>query len=185
MRTGIHWLLALVSLAAASAAHARGAACVHHPAYGEDPYCLLFGDLDGDGQVEPVQFHAGTFTFGDFGDGPVEIGRSGDYPLLGDWNGDGRDTVGIYRDGQWLLTNSASYLTGVRPRFDSAFRFGGPGMLPVTGDWDGDGTQTAGILDQRGTFTLTDTVGGVRQTLTIATKAQPIGPLAGDFDRDG
>ena len=29
-----------------------------------------------------------------------------DTPLVGDWNGDGNDTVGIYRNGAFYLRNS-------------------------------------------------------------------------------
>lgn len=185
MHWGLKLTMAVALLWAAFSAQARGAACVEDRAYGREPYCLLFGDLDGDGQQEPVQFHAGVFSFGDLGDGPVQIGQSGDYPLLGDWNGDGRDTLGLYRDGRWLLSNDSSFLVGMRPRFDIEFQFGNAFTRPVTGDWNGDGTHTAGIVDRRGSFTLTDAVGGVRQTLRIAPNANLRTPITGDFDRDG
>ncbi|MEH0936731.1 FG-GAP repeat domain-containing protein, partial [Micromonospora psammae] len=72
-----------------------------------------------------------------FGHGP-----SGDLPVAGDWNNDGRDTVGVFRPGNstWYLTNG----TGV---LDAEFIFGhGPsGDVPVTGDWDNDGDATPGV----------------------------------------
>ncbi len=50
----------------------------------------------------------------------VPYGVAGDRPLVGDWNGDGRDTVGIHRQGVFYLRNAnssgemnASELTGV------------------------------------------------------------------------
>jgi hypothetical protein len=32
-------------------------------------------------------------------------GGPGDIPLAGDWDGDGTDTVGLYRAGAWSLTD--------------------------------------------------------------------------------
>ena len=32
-------------------------------------------------------------------------GSAGDVPVVGDWDGDGFDTVGLYRNGAWLLTD--------------------------------------------------------------------------------
>lgn len=33
----------------------------------------------------------------------VSFGLSGDQPVLGDWNGDGTNTPGIFRNGTWVL----------------------------------------------------------------------------------
>ena len=51
-------------------------------------------------------------------------------PVIGDWNGDGIDTVGVYRNGVFYLRNSNT--VGVA---DLAFRYGLPGDISVVGGW--------------------------------------------------
>ena len=36
----------------------------------------------------------------------LNYGLPGDYPVVGDWNGDGDDTIGIYRNGSFYLRNN-------------------------------------------------------------------------------
>ena len=50
--------------------------------------------------------------------------------VLGDWNGDGIDTVGVFRVPQVLLRNSNT--TGTA---DQSFVFGEAGWVPVAGIW--------------------------------------------------
>jgi len=38
------------------------------------------------------------------------LGQVGDMPALGDWNNDGRDKVGIFRAGMWLMDYSGNGL---------------------------------------------------------------------------
>ena len=70
-------------------------------------------------------------------------GRAGDVVLRCDWNGDGRDTPGIVRDGTWHLRDR---LAGGAA--DHAFVYGrvDRGDLPLAGDWNGDGRDTPGIV---------------------------------------
>lgn len=68
-------------------------------------------------------------------------GGPGDVPVVGDWNGDGRDTVGVFRNGVWFLRNSLT--SGWA---DLVFGFGDPGDIPVVGDWDGDGRDGIGVF---------------------------------------
>src|SRR5204862_6438243 len=63
-----------------------------------------------------------------------------DRPVVGDWNGDGNDTVGVFRNGAYYLRNSNS--SGAA---DLAFGYGDPGDQPLSGDWNGDGKDTVGI----------------------------------------
>ncbi|MBT8200845.1 MAG: hypothetical protein KJO36_10035 [Acidimicrobiia bacterium] len=65
----------------------------------------------------------------------------GGIPVVGDWNGDGFATPGIFRDGTWYLSNS---LEGVSAEL--VFDFGQPGDIPVVGDWNGDGRDTVGVF---------------------------------------
>ncbi len=76
-----------------------------------------------------------------FADREFFYGVAGDVPVAGDWNGDGVDTIGIYRNGTFFLRNSNS--SGFA---DLQFPFGAPGDIPIVGDWDGDGIDTIGIV---------------------------------------
>ena len=72
------------------------------------------------------------------------FGNPGDLPMMGDWDGDGIDTPGLYRqsDGFVYLRNSNNQ--GIA---DVRFFFGNPGDVPLAGDFDGDGFDTVSIGD--------------------------------------
>ncbi len=75
-------------------------------------------------------------------------GVPGDVPLLGDWDGDGVDSPGMFRpsDGFAYLTNETPSDGGVGVGDPAlTFYFGMPGDQVLVGDWDGDGTDTLGI----------------------------------------
>ncbi|MFF4422312.1 hypothetical protein ACFY04_16275 [Streptomyces sp. NPDC001549] len=61
---------------------------------------------------------------------------------MGDWNGDGRDTVGVYR-----ASGATFYLSdsNTSADVDHQVKFGNPGDVPVKGDWNGDGTDKVGV----------------------------------------
>jgi len=68
-----------------------------------------------------------------------------DLPVTGDWNGDGRTEIGIYRNGTWFLdANGDGRYNGpaVDIRYDG---FGQTGDKPVTGDWNSDGQTEIGV----------------------------------------
>lgn len=69
-------------------------------------------------------------------------GNPGDRPFVGDWDCDGIETPGLYRqsDGYVYLRNSNTQ--GIA---DIRFFFGNPGDVPIAGDWDGDGCDTVSI----------------------------------------
>ena len=83
-------------------------------------------------------------------------GAAGDIPLLGDWDGDGIDTPGVYRP-----SNGSAHLTNRIPLDGSAgfpeltFFFGSPGDTVFAGDWDDNGTDTRG-LSRNGRIFLTN-----------------------------
>src|SRR4051812_8880659 len=79
---------------------------------------------------------------------PVHFGTPGSVPVLGDWDGDGVKTLGVFdpATATWYLRNSNS----AGPA-DVVVRFGGQGMLPVAGDWDGDGKDGIGVFDPAST----------------------------------
>jgi hypothetical protein len=71
-------------------------------------------------------------------------GRSGDAPVVGDWNGDGTQTVGVVRsngarDSKHLLLRNADGNV-------LDFWYGRHGDRVLVGDWNGDCTWTPGVL---------------------------------------
>jgi hypothetical protein len=69
-------------------------------------------------------------------------GSPGDLPFMGDWDCDGVETPGLYRqsDGFVYLRNSNS-----QGFADVSYYFGIAGDIPVAGDFDGDGCDTVSI----------------------------------------
>jgi hypothetical protein len=115
----------------------------------------VVGDWDGDGIDTPGVFRPATGQWfltnsknvnnsSPAADVPVfTFGAAGDLPLAGDWDGDGIDTIGVFRPSinTFLLRNSN---TGGAP--DISFQFGIAEDLPLAGDWNGDGVDTIGVL---------------------------------------
>ena len=75
----------------------------------------------------------------DAADKVFEMGEAGDRPVVGDWDGDGRDDYGIVLDGVDLsgLTNLRTWFldTNRDIHANSIFQFGVPGDKPVVGRW--------------------------------------------------
>ena len=115
-------------------------------------------------------------------------GNPGDVPFLGDWNGDGVETPGLYRqsDGYVYLRNSNTQ--GIA---DVKFYFGNPGDVPLAGDFDGDGFDTVSIYrpsEQR--FYIMNELGESDGGLGAAEYSFLFGnpgdqPVVGDWDGDG
>jgi hypothetical protein len=107
-------------------------------------------DLTGNGRDQPVLFRrsapaqwlfrTNTKLGGKVYLGPT-FGKADDLPVCGDWNGDGTDTIGVFRNGEWRLSDSNETI-----RIAHRFTFGTePGDQPVVGDWNGDGRDEPGI----------------------------------------
>ncbi len=103
----------------------------------------------------------------------------GDYPVAGDWDGNGTDTVGIYRNGSFYLRNSNTLGS-----YNLVFAFGQSGDQPVVGDWDGDGIDTIGVY-RNGLFLLrnSNSAGAVDITFALGNPGD-VG-IAGDWNGDG
>ena len=143
-------------------------------------YCVVLGDLSGDGDGIPITYEEGNWDgAGVF----LNLGGDGHHPVLGDWNGDGVTDPGIVRNGQWLLLSdfdaSEFYVFGA---YDAQ-------TIPVTGDWDGDGIETQGRYKD-GTWVLSNSTMSEAAQGTMPTFALEFGtagsrPLAGDWNHDG
>jgi len=111
------------------------------------------------------------------------FGTPGDHAVSGDWNGDGIEAVGIFRDGSWRLDVDAD---GRWSKGDAAIFFGDSGDMPVVGDFNGDGIDDLGVY-RAGTWVL-DTNGNHQldaDDLTFEFGSADQRPIVGDFDGDG
>ncbi|HHC07442.1 MAG TPA: hypothetical protein ENK55_01815 [Actinobacteria bacterium] len=114
----------------------------------------LAGDFDGDGcdtvsiyrPSEGKVYIINELGENDGGLGAAEVeyyfGNPGDQPFVGDFDGDGIDTIGLYRESTGFVYFRNSHTQGVA---EFAYYYGDPGDRIVAGDWDGDGIDTTGI----------------------------------------
>jgi hypothetical protein len=138
---------------------------------------LFILDYDGDGQLTASDK---VYSFG--------VGtQPGDIPVVGDWNGDGRIKIGLFRQGFfWILDTNGN---GTFDAGDQAFAFGGvSGDVPIVGDWNGTGTSKVGVF-RAGFLWILDTNGN--QTVDAGDQVFPFGgvagdvPVVGDWNGDG
>ncbi|HJS17497.1 MAG TPA: hypothetical protein VJ785_02025 [Anaerolineales bacterium] len=115
-----------------------------------------------------------------FADIAINYGIPGDKPVVGDWDGDGDDTIGVYRNGSFYLRNSNTIGFA-----DMVFPFGSPGDQPIAGDWDGDGDETIGVYrPSTGLFMLRNSnSAGPADTQFFLGNVGDVG-IAGDWDGD-
>ena len=140
------------------------------------------------GLVDPLQGR--WYLFDD--DGAVltnfYFGNPGDVPFMGDWNGDGVETPGLYRQSDGFV-----YLrqTNTQGPADISFFFGNPGDIPIAGDFDNDGFDTVSIYrPSNQTFYIINELGTDGGGLGAAEFSYVFGnpgdkPFVGDFDGDG
>ena len=115
-------------------------------------------------------------------------GDPGDLPMVGDWDCDGDETPGLYRqsDGFVYLRNSNDQ--GVA---DIRFFFGNPRDVPLAGDFNNDGCDTVSIYrPSEGRVYIINDLGANDGGLGPADFSYVFGnpgdkPYVGDFDSDG
>jgi predicted outer membrane repeat protein len=115
-------------------------------------------------------------------------GNPDDIPFMGDWDCDGVDTPGLFRqsDAFAYLRNSNS-----QGNADIRFFFGNPDDVPIAGDFNGDGCDTLSLYrpsEQR--FYIINKLGQNEGGLGEADFSFVFGnpgdkPVAGDWDADG
>ena len=114
-------------------------------------------------------------------------GSPGDIPFVGDWDCDGDETPGLFRqsDGFVYLRNSNSQ--GVA---DIRFFFGDPGDIPLAGDFNGDECDTVSIYrPSESRIFVINALGANDGGLGAAEFSYVFGnpgdnPFVGDFDND-
>ena len=77
------------------------------------------------------------------------FGRLGDRPIVGDFDGDGIDEVGVIRGNRWIIDSDGDRrLTAADQQIELPAK--NADSQPITGDWDGDGKDEPGYYDRAG-----------------------------------
>ena len=173
--------------------------------FGTPAHIPLAGDWDGDGISTIGTYQQGLWYLGTADgfmrgtmswNGPLidvadaNFGIPGDLPVTGDWNGDGKTKIGVYRQGQWFLDFNGNRKWDQDT--DKAYaNFGMPTDLPVSGDVDGDGISEIGVyhpatgqwffdVDKNGAWS------GCGADLCLTQFGSPGDiPVTGDWNGDG
>ena len=140
---------------------------------------LWFVDLNGNGIFDPDNRDATNRDI------VWRFGQPGDWPVTGDWDGDGFDEIGVYglRAGTYMFELDVNG-NGTLDGGDAVFTFGNVNAQPIAADWNGDGVDEVGLyfnktwwLDLNGNMTLD---AGEQIATNMAGH-----PVAGDWDGDG
>jgi subtilisin len=142
---------------------------------------MWYIDLDGNG------IWSGCGIDGCWG----EFGRQGDLPVTGDWNGNGRASIGVFRPstGMWYLDNGDGIWSGCG--IDQCLGpFGSSGDLPVAADWTNTGTAKIGVFRPGTGMWYLDNGDGIWSGCGIDLCKGPFGaridlPVAGDWNGTG
>ena len=94
----------------------------------------------------------GNYAF-DMTDKTRQFGLAGDYPVAGDWDGNGTIKLGVFRCPApgadvctWYLDDNNNGVWDGIFAGDVSFQFGLPGDIPVVGDWTGTGVSKVGVM---------------------------------------
>ena len=115
-------------------------------------------------------------------------GDPGDVAFVGDWDCDGVDTPGLYRQADGFVYLRNANTQGVA---DREFFFGNPGDIPVPGDFDGDGCDSVALYRPASTTVfIINELGADGGGLGAAEFSYALGdpgdrPVSGDTDGDG
>ncbi len=102
-----------------------------------------------------------------------KVGGRKAQPVVGDWDGDGDDDPGWFRNGRVALA-----LTGNGSSWTQRYRYGRAGDVAVVGDWDGDGDDDLGVF-RDGTWLLRTELSAGPPTTTVEFGAPGDKPVVG------
>ena len=107
----------------------------------------------------------------------VQFGANGDRITPGDYDGDGRNDIAVFRNGNWFVIYSSN-------QSFNAFQFGSAGDIPVIGDYSGDGrSELAVFRPSAGAWYILNLANN--QFTAVQWGANSDKPVGGDFDGDG
>jgi len=153
----------------------------------------LAGDFDGDGCDTVSVYRPSTsqvFVINALGTNGGGLGAAttsfvfgdpGDVPFVGDFDGNGIDTIGLHRASTGLVYYRNTLTTGVA---NNSFTWGDPGDVVFAGDWNNDGIDTPGLFRaSNSTFYWrnSNTAGSANGTATVPTTGTPY-PVSGFFN---
>jgi hypothetical protein len=115
-------------------------------------------------------------------------GNPGDFPIMGDWDCDGDETPGLYRQADGFV-----YLRNANTQGNAHIRFffGNPGDIPLAGDFNDDGCDTVSIYrPSEGRVFIINELGENDGGLGAADLSYFFGnpgdkPFVGDFNGNG
>jgi hypothetical protein len=126
-----------------------------------------------------------------------QFGFNTDIVLKGDWNGDGKDEIGVARKGttyySFYLDKNGDGIWNGSPVDIYIQQFGFITDIPLSGDWNGDGIDSIGVA-RKGTtyysFYLDKNGDGIWNGSPVDIYIQQFGliediPLSGDWNGDG
>jgi hypothetical protein len=119
------------------------------------------------------------------------LGKVGDIPVVGDWNGNGITEIGVFRDNHtWNVDYNGNGIWEGVAGGDRIYITGKPGDVPVPGDWNGNNITEMAVfrgnhtwyIDYNGNGLWDSPAGGDR--IYITGKPGDI-PVPGDWNGDG
>ncbi|MFA5347492.1 MAG: VCBS repeat-containing protein [Methanoregula sp.] len=159
------------------------------------------GDWNGDGKTEIGVFRPSTHIYyqdyngngawnGAVIDRAYNFGITGDIPVSGDWNGDGKTEIGVFRPSTHLYYqdhNGNGAWNGAV--IDRAYNFGITGDIPVSGDWNGDLRTEIGVYRPSTHIYYQDYNGNGVWNGAVIDRAYNFGitgdiPVSGDWNGD-
>ena len=162
----------------------------------------IAGDWDNNGKSEIGVFRNSTHLFyldyngngvwnGSVVDRQYNFGISGDLPVSGDWNNDGKSEIGVFRNSTHLFYldyNGNGVWNG--SVVDRQYNFGISGDLPISGDWNNDRKSEIGVFrNSTHLFYLDYNGNGVWNNASV-DRQYNFGitgdiPISGDWNDDG
>ena len=133
----------------------------------------------GGARISGISRYYLTNSWGSKGEIVFDYGYQSDIPIVGDWDGDGKQTIGIRRQNVFHLRND--FKGG---KADKVIVYGNPGDELFIGDWDGDGVDTLAV--RRGNiFYVKNSIstGNADKVIVYGNPGDEV--LVGDWNGDG
>lgn len=167
-------------------------------------------DYDGDGRTDlsvlrfpivappgssPITYWNNNSTAGTQVAGPFGNANT-DFPAPGDYDGDGKDDLALYRAGATVGTQSDFWILLSSNNLPQHYAWGLRGDIAVARDYDGDGITDVAVY-RRGDFAGAQAFWYIRQSSTNTARIIPFGitgdstntfndvPVPADYDGDG